>query len=68
MMLKILGLCKVFNTNTIYENQVFDNFNVDITESSGDSNSSNPSDLKDDKNTIDTNINESNNLENKNIN
>lgn len=45
-----------------------DNFNVDITESSGDSNSSNPSDLKDDKNTIDTNINESNNLENKNIN
>lgn len=27
-----------------------DNFNVDITESSGDSNSSNPSDLKDDKN------------------
>ena len=35
-----------------------DNFNVDI----------NPSDLKDDKNTIDTNINESNNLENKNIN
>ena len=39
-----------------------DNFNVDITESSGDSNSSNPSDLKDDKNTIDTNINESNNL------
>ena len=44
-----------------------DNFNVDITESSGDSNSSNPSDLKDDKNTIDTNINESNNLENKNI-
>ena len=26
-----------------------DNFNVDITESSGDSNSSNPSDLKDDK-------------------
>ena len=38
-----------------------DNFNVDITESSGDSNSSNPSDLKDDKNTIDTNINESNN-------
>lgn len=43
-----------------------DNFNVDITESSGDSNSSNPSDLKDDKNTIDTNINESNNLENKN--
>ena len=45
-----------------------DNFNVDITESSGDSNSSNPSDLKDDKNKIDTNINESNNLENKNIN
>ena len=45
-----------------------DNFNVDITESSGDSNSSNPSDLKDDKNTIDTNIDESNNLENKNIN
>ena len=45
-----------------------DNFNVDITESSGDSNSSNPSDLKDDKNTIGTNINESNNLENKNIN
>ena len=45
-----------------------DNFNVDITESSGDSNSSNPSDLKDAKNTIDTNINESNNLENKNIN
>ena len=45
-----------------------DNFNVDITESSGDSNSSNPSDLKDEKNTIDTNINESNNLENKNIN
>ena len=45
-----------------------DNFNVDITESSGDSNSSNPSDLKDDKTTIDTNINESNNLENKNIN
>lgn len=45
-----------------------DNFNVDITESSGDSNSSNPSDLKDDKNTIDTNINESNNLENKSIN
>ena len=45
-----------------------DNFNVDITESSGDSNSSNPSDLKNDKNTIDTNINESNNLENKNIN
>lgn len=39
-----------------------------LTESSGDSNSSNPSDLKDDKNTIDTNINESNNLENKNIN
>ena len=30
MMLKILGLCKVFNTNTINENKVFDNFNVDI--------------------------------------
>ena len=29
-MLKILGLCKVFNTNTINENKVFDNFNVDI--------------------------------------
>ena len=55
--------------NPKYNNNTFeDNFNVDITESSGDSNSSNPSDLKDDKNTIDTNINESNNLENKNIN
>ena len=30
MMLKILGLCKVFNTNTINENKVFDNFNVDF--------------------------------------
>lgn len=55
--------------NSKSNNNTFeDNFNVDITESSGDSNSSNPSDLKDDKNTIDTNINESNNLENKNIN
>lgn len=55
--------------NSKSNNNTFeDNFNVDITESSGDSNSSNPSDLKNDKNTIDTNINESNNLENKNIN
>lgn len=55
--------------NSKSNNNTFeDNFNVDITESSGDSNSSNPSDLKDDKNTIDTNINESNKLENKNIN
>lgn len=55
--------------NSKSNNNTFeDNFNVDITESSGDSNSSNPSDLKDDKNTIDTNINESNNLENKSIN
>lgn len=55
--------------NSKSNNNTFeDNFNVDITESSGDSNSSNPSDLKDDKNTIDTNINKSNNLENKNIN
>lgn len=55
--------------NSKSNNNTFeDNFNVDITESSGDSNSSNPSDLKYDKNTIDTNINESNNLENKNIN
>ena len=37
--------------NSKSNNNTFeDNFNVDITESSGDSNSSNPSDLKDDKN------------------
>ena len=58
----------VTNLFSFNDNTFEDNFNVDITESSGDSNSSNPSDLKDDKNTIDTNINESNNLENKNIN
>ena len=29
-MLKIQGLCKVFNPNTISENKVFDNFNIEV--------------------------------------
>ena len=65
---KKFGIDSTSENSKSNNNTFEDNFNVDITESSGDSNSSNPSDLKDDKNTIDTNINESNNLENKNIN
>ena len=29
-MLKIQGLCKVFNPNTINENKVFDNFSIEV--------------------------------------
>ena len=29
-MLKIQGLCKVFNPNTVNENKIFDNFSIDI--------------------------------------
>ena len=29
-MLKIQGLCKVFNPNTIKENKVFDNFSIEV--------------------------------------